>query len=229
MGRKDNTDIFEHWKRWLVEGLWQAVADMQVDQKVFNDLRDVVNHRLEQDGADSFDGAEVVEWMVRGYVANACLAIRRFAEANKQGTSMRRLLDDLVTHQEVLTRKNLRDHGCGTDATIDRLSKGLGLDPFPISVVEVDINALENEVDSIKTFVDKNLAHSDRNAAKFPIPTYGKLASAIEYCRDLYERYALLLAGSSCQLQGPKIPFTELPECRAYFARLWGLDTASLE
>ena len=193
-----------------MEGLWQAVADMQVDQKVFNDLRDVVNHRLEQDGAGSFDEAEVGEDGAATWLTPP--TIRRFAEAITS-TSMRRLLDELVTHQEVLTRENLRDHGCGTDATIDRLSKGVGLDPFPISVVEEDINALENEVDSIKTFVDKSLAHSDRNAARFPIPTYGKLASVIEYCRDLYERYALLLAGSSCQLQGPKIPFTELPEC----------------
>jgi hypothetical protein len=230
MGRKNNTNIFEQWKKWLDDpqddgrvraGLWQTVADMQIDQKVFNDLQGVVNDYLKQIDADDDAGAELVEWMTRNYVANACLAVRRFAESNKQGSSMRQLLDDLVTHHEVLTRGNLLEHGCRSDATIDTLSKGIGLDPFPISVIKDDIQALENTVKSIKTFADKVLAHSDRNAHKFPIPTYDELATAIEFCRDIYEKYALLLAGSSCQLQGPKSSFVDLPDCRTYFARIW--------
>jgi hypothetical protein len=62
---------------------------------------------LNQVNVDDDAGGDLVEWMTRGDVTNACLAVRRFAELNTQGSSMRRLLDDLVTHHEVLTRGNL--------------------------------------------------------------------------------------------------------------------------
>ncbi len=43
MSHRDKMNVFEHWKDGLRDGLWQAVADMQIDQKVFNDLQGVVN------------------------------------------------------------------------------------------------------------------------------------------------------------------------------------------
>ncbi len=37
-----------------MDTLWQAVADMQADQKVFNDPRDTVGPYLQQEQVDPF-------------------------------------------------------------------------------------------------------------------------------------------------------------------------------
>ncbi len=113
---------------------------------------------------------------------------------------MHLLLDDLKKHHEFLTHDNLLAYGGSPKRAYPILS---GNDPsgtFPLAVIEQDRRVLDEQVRVIKSFTDKNIAHVDADALRYPTPPFCDLDRAIDLAHTIFRKYALLIAGYNCQL-----------------------------
>jgi len=187
--------LFEKWQGWLRTELMEQVEGLLWDKLLFDSFRASIGPFVDQT-----QGGDVADWIARGHIANAFLAVRRFADHSSSGVTMRRLLDDLKKHHEFLTRDNLFGYGGSPERAYPILS---GNDPsggIPLAVIEQDRDALDEQVGVIKSFADKNIAHVDANAHRYPTPSYGDLDRAIDFVHTIFRKYALLIAGYNCQL-----------------------------
>jgi hypothetical protein len=149
---------------------------------------------------------ELHTFMFGGYVAQACLRLRRLMDAAgpKQTLSLANIVSRLCQHPELFTRAEY----------VERFTNGHDL-PRVRELLEADANEkfdqfadpggsclnpsrlrdlflrAESNCAKVLTYVDKRLAHYDR--ARPEDPRWGELDEAIDAVGDLYIRVQLLL------------------------------------
>ena len=159
-----------------------------------------------------------------GYTAQACLSIRRLMDkgSHKQSFSLANVVDRLAEHPTLITRKDyvarwsdrrvrLPDNTpCDVAA---RATETLAEEIQSLASKEFDRFACptENSIsakrlmvrfsdvkakcDRVLTYVDKRLAHYDRE--KPADPTWGDLDDAIDAVGELFKHISLLVTGSA--------------------------------
>jgi len=218
LGPLDSEGRFQQWRRWLEEDLLHQIEDILLDRRIFDAFRESVQPYVEQTR-----GGEIAEWIARNYTASACSAIRRLGDKDTRSVSLRRLFEEMKLYSHILTRSNLDVFVHEMGRTLDQIA-GDGVDKVPVSVIDSDLDSLHIECETLNRFVNKFVAHNDAHRHKIKQPTYWELDNAIAVVHKLYRKYALLLAGRSCQLDNPN-PADLIPgdyeDHRSCFERLW--------
>ena len=218
LGPLDSEGRFLRWCRWLEEDLLHQIEDLLLDSHIFDAYRESVQPYVGQTR-----GGEIAEWIARNYSASACSAIRRLGDEDTRSVSLRRLFEEMKLYSHILTRSNFDAFVCEMNRTLDQIA-GDGVDKVPVSMIDSDLKSLHKESKRLNSFVNKFIAHSDSDRHKIKQPTYSELDNAIAVIHKLYRKYALLLAGMSCQLDDPN-PADLIPgdyeDHKSRFERLW--------
>lgn len=221
------------WAYWLERIDEDQLQDLLINHHNFEQFRKTIKRH---DG--SFNRAELAAWITQGQLAFICTAIRRMTEKqqerkgnSKKGDqrriiSLRKLLDDLAEHSDLLTRerfKQLYSHHVGSkfaDRDFDRIA-GKGVDSLCKTQIEDDIRDMERKVELVKRLTDKVIAHTEQNRSIIGMPpTYGQLNRLVLWLEKLYRKYHLLIKGRNYSLAS--IDDYDLTED---FALLFGVDT----
>ena len=213
--------LFMEWRDSLVQIHDEQLRDLLANRHIFHQFRDSVNRH-----AGDLRVPELAEWMHQGYLAFACATVRKMAQQPKQGfnsVSLGILLDDLKNHHARLTRANfvqLYDQNSPARRFADRDFDGVvgtpGCSSVPVAIIDKDIQDLKDITRPVKHLTDQVIVHTDLSRSKVTIPTYGQLDRAIDFLRDIFARYHLLL---TARTYAP-VPLDDHDVSRA-LARLW--------
>jgi hypothetical protein len=123
------------------------------------------------------------------------------ADVRKDTVSLARLLDQIRGKPQRLTRDGFVERFDPDDiragfATWSRLLAGRVRDYVDPALVKADLDELRAAAEQAKDWADKRVAHTGREQVAKP-PTLGELDGAIDTIGRVFERYNLLLLGSS--------------------------------
>jgi hypothetical protein len=102
------------------------------------------------------------------------------------------------------------------DRNFDGIVGTQGCSAVPVAVVEKDVQELKNITRPVKQLSDQVIVHTDLKRSKLLIPTYGQLDRAIDFLRDIFAKYHLLV---SARMYSP-VPLDDYDVTRA-LTRLW--------
>lgn len=209
----DNTaELFSKWQGWINKDLLRQFQNLII----FKHIADGFETSLKPLAGAEAEWADLVFWMSVNYFANAASAIRRLNDHRLDTISLHRLLKDVKKHAAVVTPENLSAYR-GNIGPVDRnISVEAALDE--------DLLLLSSSSESIRIFVNKMVAHHADDGHKITVPTYGEIKDAIRIFHAIYRKWALLLAGMSCQIENPNpLDLLEMdpPDYNAQFMKMW--------
>lgn len=156
----------EDWER----NLWGEFFALLRRREVWRGYNDLIVSDLDE--ATRRAAKWLHNWLVRNYVEAQASAIRRFASASRgQGkpVSFGLLLSDIAANPSALPR--------GDEA-------------------HIDLRELGDTVDSVRVFVNKQVAHLDEDHGNIAEPmTFGDLDVAIDGITVLYSKWFLIVTG----------------------------------
>jgi hypothetical protein len=213
--------LFVKWSDWLEQIHEEQLRDLLINRHIFHQFRDSVNPH-----GDRLQAPELAEWMHQGYVAYAIAAVRKMAQQPKKGfnsLSLGILLDDLKANQPRLTRATfgqMYDPNSPArrlaDRDFDQVSGTSGCNAFPLAVIDRDIQDLKAVARPVKELADKVMFHTDMDRSNITIPTYGQFDQAIDFLRDTFAKYHLLITARAYV----PVPLDDF-DVRGALARLW--------
>jgi hypothetical protein len=147
----------------------------------------------------------VLELPHGNYAAAQAIAIRRQADNGRKVRSLWRLLDELASDPDFLSRETyvgLLDEFQAEDDLLvqrahedwDRWSDTAGR-RFNGRVARDDQQELERTTHRVKDYVDQHVAHDQRNPTA-EIPTFETLHQAIDAIGAMFQKYAAILTGA---------------------------------
>lgn len=161
----------EKWKRWIHDDIRIDVVRMYWRRKMWRDVTEMVQtNPLVAQTPSTFWG-----FHNSNYVVAQAVAIRRQADRRKDVCSLRRLLQEILTHTALLPG-------------------------FEKTTAQKDIAELEAVAKIVKAYVDDHVAHDAATPKPFAAPTVGDLHRAIDTVAEMFERYALTLTGGNWML-----------------------------
>jgi hypothetical protein len=120
------------------------------------------------------------------YYRRALVSVRAMVDPNPDSDSLLTLLTDIAAHPGDLETTDPEMQLAGTD-TID-----------PAKVL-ADIDRLKTAVATTKRYVNKRIAHIDRNGTP-AVPAAPEIDAAVELIGELLQKYTLLLTGSDLRI-----------------------------
>lgn len=191
MYMSDTATLFSKWQSWIDYDLLREIQDLII----FKHIADAFAASLKPFAGKEVDWSDLVLWMSVNYVANTASAIRRLLDQDRNSISLYRLLEDVKNHAALLTPENLSTY---------RGDIGPWQPPGGIEhALDSDLQLLSTKPQSIRSFVNKTIAHTDRHAHKITPPTYGDFNDAIHMLHRIYRTWALVVAGRGCQGDNP--------------------------
>ena len=165
------------------------------------------------------------DFMSDVYGYSQASAVRRLVDPQKDGVSLRRVLAEMTDDCHLVTFDYFmglyptqeaqraagaadwwREHFAGVvDTHVDR------------TIVQTDLDHIVAATAQVVAYVDRHVAHSDPRPVRLDqLPTFTDVHEAIDVIGTLFERYQMLLTGSSTPLT-PVIP----DDWRAVFRQPW--------
>ena len=138
----------------------------------------------------------------RNYSEAQAVAVRRQSDTNSRTASLAGVMNAIKTKPAILSRESYVSHLEGElllevghcDFNSWACADGSHIEP---AMVERDLAFLLNATAEIKTYVDKFIAHHDRNRNGVTVPTFSELDKAIEVLFDLFKKYYLILTATA--------------------------------
>lgn len=205
-------ELFAKWKAWIDNELLREFQNLFIFKYIAKGFQESLQPWV---GKET-DYTDLVEWMSINYIANATTTIRRLGDKANDVISLHRLLADLKKHVDVVTPENLATY------------RG-NIGPWtPSGTIEEtlaeDLRLIVESEESIRKFVNKMIAHASVDAHTITPPTYGQFNDTALTFHRIYRRWALLIAGRSCQPDDPN-PNDLLgmppPDYAAQFTTMW--------
>ncbi len=205
--RMSGAIMFRKWQGWL-DRIWRdQLYGLMVNRHIFQQVNSCTKKY-----AKSHVGADISHFMVDGYVTLASTAIRRMIEPPNPNpkwrcVSLRILLEDLKSHQQLLTfgrfhrmyiRKMQRAVGLSVaqeQARKDfyRVTRNKKGSCVSASRIDRDIAAITRAARPVKRLVDKVVAHTEEDKRKRGRTKFADLDRAIDVLEETYSRYYLLI------------------------------------
>lgn len=205
-------ELFRKWQGWINYDLLRSFQDIFI----FNHIADGFNESLKPLTGTTPEWSDLVMWMSVNYIGNFALAIRRLGDHGKDTISLYRLLADVKKHAAVVTPENLAAYrgNIGPREPVENVE----------ATLDSDMRSLVTSGDAIRMFVNKMVAHAAEDAHTITPPTYGQFNDAVRVFHGIYRKWALFLAGMSCQIDDPNpndlLP-SDPPEYASQFAKMW--------
>ena len=211
MSDQEIRNLFAKWRSWLENELLGQMQNLIIDRRIFLAFRRSVVPFVGR------EGAEIAEWIARNYVANVCTTIRRLGDRHDITISLRKLLEGLHKHADLLTAENFEKY-----TGIER-DLGIASGEIP-GVIGKDLEAIDRCSSVIKAFVDITIAHTDKKHNNITLATFGDAELAFERFHFIYRRYAWWLIGTAWQPDDPNPDDLSPPDDENYetlFSRMW--------
>ncbi len=151
------------------------------------------------------------QWMCSVFALSAMVAVRRQRDNDKNSVSMLRILEELQKYPGLISRTHFKSlYGPGraqglAENEFDRFS-GEGQPYLDQSMIQQDIDDLKKNCERIKHYVDKRIAHYDKNPPS-PLPTFRDLEQSINFIDALVRKYYLILKASFRVPPLPTFPY----------------------
>ena len=159
-----------------------------------------------------------IVWIWENYLYNAAIGIRRFMDKDTKSVSLYLLLKDIKENPEILSRERytalFKDTGFADDYNyinqcFDKLV-GEGKDHIDPTDVEGDIKRLIERTEVLRTYVNKTIAHLDKEKLK-KLPTIKNLDDSVDLLDELVQKYyAIFHAGSIILQPVPQLPWKNI-------------------
>jgi hypothetical protein len=162
-------------------------------------------------------------YLTATYGVTQVAAVRRQADPGKRSVCLHRLLGEISTKPQRLTREwffanyepELEEPAAaGWELFAGQV--GQYLDP---RLVQADLRDLTTAAKRAKDWADERVAHTGRESAE-RTPTFGELDRAIDTIGALFQRYNLLLRGSEYVTLAPD-PAAVEADLNALLGRAW--------
>ncbi|HXC77097.1 MAG TPA: hypothetical protein VNU19_08590, partial [Candidatus Acidoferrum sp.] len=141
----------------------------------------------------------------QNYATTQAVAVRRQADVSGQVITLGGLLADIAGKPEHLTRERYvsmypwgMQHLGDRDFDAFTHAGGAHVDP---TLVASDQRRLSDQSQSIRTYVNRRLAHFDKKPP--PVPNFDDLDAAIDTLGSLFHKYNLLLTGADRAFMEP--------------------------
>jgi hypothetical protein len=174
-----NPSRVEKWQRWL-EPLQNDVTSLQVNREIWNCMAQTI------DANPDIPRSVALVFIRSNYVTSQAVAIRRLAEPSSRVVSFAGLLTEIAQCPEDLTAASVLP--ARSDRERPRWEhefaagkSGGHVDPAKVSD---HLSTLGATVESIKRYVDNQVAHRDKQPMKDD-PTFNHLNAAIDYLATL--------------------------------------------
>lgn len=186
----------DRWREWhaVLDAASRDLAVLVLDRAVWTTVG-----RMLRENAAIEHHSTVIDWLGRCYSTTQAVGIRRQRDRRDKPATLGHLIADIAKHPHVLTRaRHLDESMLGQDVE----SAASFWPPYAIAdgshfdgrIADNDLVRLDNACASVKKYVDKHLAHLDRDVVTTPPTiTYGDLHQAIDTLGGLLRRYMWLL------------------------------------
>ncbi len=157
-------------------------------------------------------------WMWENYLYNAAIRVRRFVDKDTRSVSLYLLLKDIKENNEILSRERYTALFKGTSYAddFDYINRGFdelvgeGKEHIEPADVEDDINKLIKRTEVLTTYVNKTVAHLDKENLE-TLPTIKDLDDSIDLIVKLVQKYyAILHAGTTILQPVPQRPWKNI-------------------
>lgn len=184
------------WRRRLAR-LSKDITELYRTLHIYKELLEIVKNN-----PSTLKPPVFFNWCRANYTVAICMGIRRLSDNDFRSISLRRLLEELLVRNDVLTRRSYKafywQKGLtpnDADKSFDRIV-GQGKQTIHKDTVRMDICKLKKIDDRIRKFVNKRLAHhAPLNEIK-KIPTYDDIEKVLEGFDELTIKYYMLLTGA---------------------------------
>jgi hypothetical protein len=178
------------WLRWL-EVVKNEVRELIKAKYTYHEILNMIdNNPLLNKQSNLF-----YEYLAHTYVSHVVIGVRRQIKCSKQSISIIRLLREMSTSPQILSRKYFV--ALYKPSTIDWANEDFNQFASSNSVyidsslVANDLTSLRNASRRLEGFADKHVAHRDQSGLKDP-PTFNDVDSCIDLLDKLYVKYHFL-------------------------------------
>lgn len=137
----------------------------------------------------------------RNYSEAQAVAVRRQSDTDSRTASLAHVMNAIKTKPAILSRESYVSHLEGEllevghcDFNSWACADGSHIEP---AMVESDLASLLKATAGIKTYVDKFIAHNDRDRNGVTVPTFSELDKAIDVLFDLFLKYYLIVTATA--------------------------------
>lgn len=184
-----NDSRYDKWRKWLkvVDG---EVTTMFLRRETWRGLVTIIQAN------PAIPPSHVFDFLAHGYVAMQATAIRRQADADSRVISMASLLLEIAKYPDTVSRDRfVSQYPWGAqyigDSAFDGFA-GNGGSHIDSVRVQADLDKLQAAAVATKRYVDRHVAHTDKERRPEDIPSFSELDKAIDTCGALLQRYLLL-------------------------------------
>ena len=159
-----------------------------------------------------------IVWIWENYLYNAAIGVRRFMDKDARSVSVCLLLKDIKENPEILSRERytalFKDTGFANDYNyinqcFDKLV-GEGKNHIDPTDVEEDTKRLIERTEVLKTYVNKTVAHIDKEKLK-KLPTIKDLDDSVDLLVEIVQKYYAIFHAGSIDLQPiPQLPWKNI-------------------
>lgn len=200
----------------ILKQIENSVSKLLENRYFFREFMDIVEKNPNLPANNFF-----IVWIWENYLLNAATGVRRMVDKDKRSVSLYLLLKDIKENPKILSRERytelFKDGGLAKDYSyingcFDKLV-GKGKSHIDPKDVEKDIQLLlKIRADKLVTYVNKTIAHLDKNKIK-KIPTIKDLDDSLGLFEKLVKKYyAIFHAGGIKLLPIPQVPWKNIFE-----------------
>ena len=194
MNETDNNVILR-WKDEL-KFCMDLISEVLRSRNIYNKVVEII-----QSNPKINYGNRHHSWMKRNYEHATLMALRRLTDHNNRTLSLKRLIDEISKHHELLNRSwfvNMDEYKHlpldTKNRTFDRMV-GEGNDVYPIDEIKKDKKFINKAKSLIKEFINKRIAHHENVEKIEKIPSYDELDEIIDGFEEIIIKYWMLLTG----------------------------------
>lgn len=168
---KKNADLRKKWKLW-VDKMGRDLGDLLISHDIFEEVRQIVasNKRIQSPPTYFY-------WIRLNYVDSLVVRLTRLNDHDRRTISLQNLIKEIVENPEAITRdyfvsrydKWMQDAGIADHDFNDFSEPGEHF--VSRSILEKDLDSLDDITKRIKIFRDKCVAHLDENRTIERAPT----------------------------------------------------------
>lgn len=209
-----NDDRWRKWHRWF-EVIRNEIQHLCLNKYIFLELKQIINANENLHQPSAF-----YDFINSSYAAFSAVTVRKLVKGHKDSISFSGLLEEIIDTPDVLSKERFVALYSGSVA-----EQWAEKDFAPLAdenghhisheMVIADLDELRALSGKIETFVDKEIAHTDKRRPR-NIPTFNELHRCIEAIEALGLKYQMILTAShgdsmTPSIQGPWKRVFEVP------------------
>ena len=186
---------YDDWVRMLRYPIYTQVAALFEHRAIWWSLQQIWH-----DARTELPASMLFDFIASSYATTQAVGVRRLLDRNKRTNSLGGLLEQMDEHNEVLTRVEFVSRSLwitpgAADSDFDRFA-GVGAVVVNRNRISSDIVRLRATSQTVRTYVDKVIAHTDAIPPD-ALPSFNELHAAIDAIGEVFLTWHEFLCGVS--------------------------------